>query len=159
MNARINAPSVLYIPADLELERQTLGLLLLGYELPTWLEPEDFFWSHNALVFRAVQALSKRHRQNMLPRVAKLLRNKGFLYTREMGPDRHSKPGMLSSVDLSEMTFEAEHVMTMGWAVEVAHLRELRKRRALLDATRRAVTVLEHDGDASEAAEILRKAM
>jgi replicative DNA helicase len=159
VNARINAPSVAYIPTDLELERQTLGLLLLGYELPTWLEPEDFFWSSNQLVFRAISALSKRHRQDLLPRVARLLRNKGHLYTKTpMTQDRHSKPGMLSSVDLAAFTFEAQEVMIWGWAVEVEHLRELRKRRELLDLARRAVTVLEHDGTASEAA-ILRKAM
>lgn len=116
---------------DQELERNCLGLLLLGDAPPDWLTPEHFFPAHHQLIFRAVSALRKRRTTDLLARTATLLRGKGHLWTREMGADRHSKPGVLSSTDLALMVQEASWALRQGWAIDWLRLRELSEARAL----------------------------
>lgn len=161
MNARLPAPrgictAKLFYPCDEPLEREALGVALLGYPLPDWMAPEHFFLAQHRLVFSAVQELGTGA---SLPSVAALLRDRGELFQKGLhGQDRHAS-ARLSSVDLFGMMNEAQHTMAMGWAVEFEHLRELSDRRRLLEAARRAVVVLEGDGTAEAAREILKGAM
>lgn len=158
MNARVSTPRVVppNLPRDLQLERETLGVALLGYPLPDWLEPRDFFASHHQLILRAIRDLGA---SASLPAVASLLREQGWLYTRAHGPDRHSKPGMLSSVDLAVMLEDANHTLTMGWAVEMERLRELADQRRILEACTRVQILLSHEGTAEAARVMLKEAM
>ena len=123
--------------ADLELERNILGLTMLGgfgdLETPE-LAASDFFGTHHAAVFRAARDTGS------LAGTAKALRAHGRLYSRPRhgGLDRHSRPGLLSSVDLLEMTQEAVWTLQQGWHIDAARLRELARIRRLADGLRRA---------------------
>ncbi len=154
MNAPLATP--LYQPFSLELERDALGSLLLGYPHPDWATPEHFYAGQHRKVMEAVLELGA---SASLPSVASLLRDRGQLYTREMGPDRHSRPGVLSSVDLVAMVDGFEFSARMGWSPQWETLRELADRRAMLQALRRATVVLEHDGDCADARRELMEVM
>ncbi len=120
---------VIQSPWDAELERNALGLLMLGQPAPAWLRPEHFFPAHHQLVARHALQLGASHL------VAAALRKEGRLWSKEThgAIDRHSAPYLLSSVDLAEMVEEAVHAERMGWRVEWEQLRELANRRALCE--------------------------
>lgn len=153
MNARIPAPFALGQPGlwDSELERNALGLAMLARPMPPWIAPEHFQPAIHQMLFRAILALGKRTTDDMLPRVASLLRNKGKLFAKSRHgwrSDRHSFPYLLGAVDLAEMCLEAEHSERMGWQVDFERLRELARQRALLETLQRVAIRLRH-GDLS----------
>lgn len=136
--ARIQAPSLGLALAELhdpELERNTLGAAMLGEPMPAWLELRHFFSALHGRIYATVLAVGGE-----LPLVAARLRDEGWLYTATHGPDRHSKPGMLSSVDLAQMCIEAKFARDYGWANDVEQLRELWRQRQLVELmTREAI--------------------
>lgn len=124
MNARIKAPRVVerapvIPPWDAELERNCLGLALLGGKVPAWLAPEHFFALEHRRIYEAVQAVGGH--------VAKV-----NAYLREMNAATIVQPTYLA-----ECCLEADHALGMGWAIEWERLRELANQRALLDAMAR----------------------
>jgi hypothetical protein len=156
VNARIKTPRtpVVFAPNDFELERDALGLVLLGYPLPPDLQRDDFYGALHRVIFDASRELGNGA---SLPTIAALLRDQGHLL--QFAPDRWSAPGKVSSAELYELMDAAEHSMRMGWSVDFGRLQELRRQRELLAAMQRARVLLEHDGTVSEASEILRKAI
>lgn len=121
MNARLKTPAVIERPAaippwDSELERNCLGLAMLGAKVPAWLAPEHFFALEHQRIYEAVQAAG-RH-------VAKV-----NAYLREMHPVLITQPTYLA-----ECCLEADHALRMGWQIEWERLRELANQRALLEA-------------------------
>jgi len=156
MNARIEAPAMLIAPNDLELEENALGIALLGYPLPDWLEREDFWAGQHQHIFDAVRELGDRAN---LPSVASLLREQGYLAQYDTTPS-FAVGRALHSCDLVRIMDGADFAMRMGWGVEFERLRELRLRRGLLDAMRRVEIQLRRDViDAFEAGRLLREAM
>jgi len=140
MNARVPAPSLGLALSDLsdpELERNTLGAAMLGEPMPAWLAPAHFFNAPHARIYATVQAVG-----GSLPLVAARLREDGFLYTKAHGRDRHSRPGMLSSVDLAQMCVEAKFARDYGWASDVELLRELAAQRKLVECMARVAIQL-----------------
>jgi replicative DNA helicase len=132
-----------YTPHDLQLERDVIGVALLGYPLPPWVSEHEFYAQQHRVVFRAVSELGEKA---CLPTVAALLRSQGRLYTRSHGPDRHSVAyRLLNSVELHEMMDSADHTMRMGWPVEFERLRELARQRRLLEAMRRVAIKLRRE--------------
>lgn len=158
MNARLPIPpEPEYDASDFELEADAIGIALLGYPIPDWLEEGDFASPLMRQVFRAARELGDAA---SLPTIAALLRDQGKLYRRDLhGQDRHSNSGVLSSVDLFLMMDEAEHAMRMGWACEFGRLRELAQQRKLLAAMKRVAIVLKHGGEMAEARELLKEAL
>jgi hypothetical protein len=140
VNARLPAPSLGRALSDLsdpELERNTLGAAMLGEPMPTWLAPAHFFNAIHARIYATIQAVG-----GSLPLVAARLREDGFLYTAAHGRDRHSRPGMLSSVDLAQMCVEAKFARDYGWASDVELLRELAAQRKLVERMTRVAIQL-----------------
>jgi hypothetical protein len=136
----LSEPQLDYVPHDLQLERDAIGVALLGYPLPPWVSEHDFHAQQHRTVFRAVSELGAGA---CLPTVAALLRSQGRLYTLAHGPDRHSVAyRLLSSVELHEMMDGADHTMRMGWPVDFDRLRELARQRRLFEAMRRAAIKL-----------------
>lgn len=146
MNARIRAPRVTppWQPADYELEAEAIGVALLGWPLPEWLESRDFFSGQLRAVFQAVQALGSTAN---LPTV--------YAYLRDVRSGPYEPPAM-SSAELFAIMDETDHALSMGWAVEFERLRELSDQRALLEAMAKAQALLEHGGGMAEAREILQ---
>lgn len=142
MNARISVPpaAVPRQPWDEELECAALGLALLGYPVPEWLDASDFFAETHRYVFRAVRELGDAA---SLPTVAALLRDQGRLAHRRATP--HYADDALHSAHLALWCSEAQFAMDMGWAVDFAKLRELRNQRRLLEAMRRVEIAFEHE--------------
>lgn len=142
MNARLPAPPVAALtlasddPRDLELEENALGLAMLGYPLPDWLEESDFWATQHRYVFRLIEELG---RDATLMSVAAAAREHG------MEAGRKFKPNPVTSVQLAAMVESADHAMRMGWAVEFERLRELRDQRRVLDAMRRAAIGFRHE--------------
>lgn len=135
MSARLSAPRVIERqpvvgPWDPELERNCLGLAMLGGKVPAWLAPEHFYALEHQRIYEAVQAVGGH--------VAKV-----NAYLREMHKALISEPKYLA-----ECCLEADHALSMGWAIEWERLRELANQRALLDAMRR-VEVRVRAGDAT----------
>ena len=129
---------------DAELERQALGLLLIGDAPPPWFGEQHVPSGWHPVLLRAIVALRKRNPEQLLPRTARLLVRKGLLYRREThNSDRHASH-LLSSVDLSEMVAEALHAQTMGWPLPWDELRELADRRGLLEKIERVAIRLRH---------------
>ena len=157
MNARISTPAIPLPsedPRDLELEENALGLALLGYPLPNWLEPRDFWADQHRNIFAAIQELGDKA---ALPSVASLLRSQGKLAQYDATPLEVT--GWLHSAHLVAMMEGADHAMRMGWAVDFGRLRELSDRRRLLDAMRRVAIGFKHDSmDCAEARELLKEA-
>lgn len=149
MNARVSVPRSLppFVPCDYELEGEAIGVALLGYPLPDWLESSDFHGGPLRAAFEAVQALGSGA---CLPSV--------YAYLRDVASGPHSPP-VLSSVELYELMDSADHAMRMGWCVDFARLRELRDQRRILEACARVQILLEHEGSAGEAKAILKEAM
>lgn len=122
---------------DLELERNILGLTMLGgfgdLETPE-LSASDFFCFNHQRIFAVARAT------NSLSKTVASLRNEGWLWSVEWhgGTDRCGRLGMLSSVDLLKMTQEAEWTLRQGWHIDAARLRELARIRRLADGLRRA---------------------
>lgn len=143
MNARISVPPVAvpHQPHDVELEAEVIGVALLGYPLPDWLQADDFFSGTMRTLFRAARELGDAA---SLPAMAALLRDQGHLYTAGAGVDRHSSY-LISSVELVAMMQQAEFALERGWAVDFAKLRELRNQRRLLEAMRRVEIAFEHE--------------
>jgi hypothetical protein len=155
VNARLKTPRVDFAPNDFELERDALGVALLGYPLPDWLCRDDFYGPLHRAIFDAARELGSTA---SLPTIAALLREQGKLL--HLAPDRWSEPGRISSAELFEMMDAADHAMRMGWAVDFPRLVELRRQRELLDAMARARIGLEHGAlDWCEASEMLKGAM
>lgn len=145
---------------DAELERQALGLLLIGDAPPRWLTEQHVPSGWHPVLLRAIFALRKRNPEQLLPRTARLLVRKGLLYRREAhNSDRHASH-LLSSVDLSEMVAEALHAQTMGWPLPWDELRELGERRRMLGVLQR-IEIRLRGGDigTNEAREELRSAL
>jgi hypothetical protein len=151
VNARIDTAAH-FVPRDQELEELALGVALLGYPLPDWLSRFDFTGA-NALIFQAARELGGKA---SLPTVAALMRDQGTMFRAGLdGADRHSRPGMLSSLDLVAMLEHADWVMSMGWAVDFERLRELGKQRRLVECMQRAIIKLRHG--AVETADVMRE--
>ncbi len=162
MNARIKVPVVAFIPSDFELERDAIGLALLGYPLPDDLQRDDFFASQHRIVFDAIRELGNAANLATVYAYLRDVKAQPYhqpRYERDATGLRRSGAPAMSSVELFEMMDAADHAVTMGWAVDFPRLTELRRRRELLAAMRRATVLLEHDGDWCEAAEILKGAM
>ena len=134
MNARI-APFALgqVPPWDAELERNTLGLAMLGRPMPPWLAPEHFFPTQHQRVYEAVQSVGGH-----VAKVNTWLRESASKW----------KPPIAWAHELAEMCLEAEHAERMGWAFEFERLRELARQRALLDTLAR-VAIRLRGGDLS----------
>jgi hypothetical protein len=150
VNARIQAPSVKppWQPCDYELEAEAIGVALLGYPLPDWLEPRDFHSGQLRAVFRAVSALGERA---CLPAVNAYLRDVAS------GP---FEPAAMSAVELATIMQETDWSLRQGWAVDFERLRELADQRALLAAMAKVELMFEHEGGGvREAREMLKGAM
>jgi hypothetical protein len=164
MNARIEPLRArpLLPPHDLELEKNALGVALLGYPLPDWLEERDFWAGPHRFIFRHIRELGDKAN---LPTVAALIRDRqasGERYVVSGGElirrDACFLPEVVTSVELYRLMEEANWAMQMGWAVDFERLRELADRRALQEAAERALIVLDHGGTAEAARAELRKA-
>lgn len=121
MNARLSAPRVIERqpvvgPWDPELERNCLGLAMLGGKVPAWLAPEHFYALEHQRIYEAVQAVGGH--------VAKV-----NAYLREMHKALVSEPKYLA-----ECCLEADHALSMGWAIEWERLRELWRQREFIAA-------------------------
>jgi replicative DNA helicase len=151
MNARIEhrLSRPLLPPHDLELEENALGVALLGYPLPDWLEERHFWASQHRFILRHIRELGDKAN---LPTVAALIRDRGKV-------DRPHSPNPVTSAELVRMMTEARWAMDMGWAVDWERLRELADRRALQQAAERALIVLDHGGTAEAARSELNGAM
>ena len=123
MNARVSTPRTVppLQPSDFELEGDAIGIALLGYPLPDWLEPGDFLSGKLRAAFEAYLALGGAAN---LPTI--------YAYLRDVASGPYSPPAM-SAADLYTLMDEADHAMTMGWAVDFGRLRELRRQRELLE--------------------------
>lgn len=143
-----NPDRLLIPPWDDELERYTLGTALLGYPLPPELEREDFFAGPHRLVFDAIEACGSGA---SLPTV------NAFMRDVQSAPTR---PQAVSSVELYAMMAEADYALRQGWPkYEPERLRELRRRRDLLEAMARARIGLHLDRmSVCQAMEMLRGA-
>lgn len=149
MNARVRTPRIVppFQPCDYELEGEAIGLALLGYPLPDWLEPRDFHGGALRACYEAVLALGS---QACLPTV--------YAYLRDVASGPYSPPA-LSSVELYELMDAADHSLCMGWCVDFPRLRELSDQRRLLEAVTRVQILFEHEGTMDEARVILKGAM
>lgn len=125
-------------PSDLELERNALGLALIGdARIPGWLEPKHFFAIQHQQIFAAARAAGA------LDLAAERLR------------------GVATGAELSALVDEAVHAVAMGWALDWRRLVELTHQRALLLAMERiAIRVrageLDHAGAVGELREHVR---
>lgn len=138
MNAPLDPFALGQVPPwDPEAERTILGAAMLGEPMPPWLAPSHFFPSQHQRIFETIQSVG-----GSLPLVAARLREDGRLFRSELGLDRHSKPFMLDSVDLSEMAWEAQWHLSMGWALQFDLLLEMVKRRELMRVLGRCATLL-----------------
>ena len=132
------------IPHDIALEREALGVALLGYPLPHWLNRGDFYCGAHPFIFEAVEALGAG---------ANLATVNAYLRDVQSGP--WDKP-VASALELYAMFDEADHAMRMGWAVDFPRLRELALQRRLLEAVRRVEIGFEEGGlNWGEACEML----
>jgi replicative DNA helicase len=149
MNARLKPPRARLLPPhDLEIEENTIGVALLGYPLPDWLEERHFWASQHRFIFHHIQELGDKAN---LPSVAALIRDRGKV-------ERPYSPNPVTSVELVKMMDGAEFALRMGWAVEFERLQELAERRELQAAAERALIVLGQGGSAAEAREMLKAA-
>ncbi len=152
MSAIIDAEPPPFVPRDIELEQLALGMALLGYPLPDWLSQECFTGPH-ALIYKAARELGDKA---SLPTVAALMREQGTLFHAGLdGADRHSRPGMLNSIDLVAMLDQADWMLRMGWTVDYERLRELGRQRRLVECMRRALIKLRHE--AVDTADVMRE--
>lgn len=117
-------------PADLELERNVLGLALIGDKaVPSWLEPKHFYGPAHSRIFEAARAAGALHL------AAAQLRDV-------------AKPA-----ELSALVDEAVHAVAMGWEFDWRRLVELAHQRALLTAIER-VAIRLRAGDIDFAAAV-----
>lgn len=122
-------------PADAELERNALGLLLLGDKaVPAWLEAKHFYWLQHQLILEAVRLVG-----------ADLVAVGRHFHEQD-------KPAVKSS-ELSALVDEAVHAVAMGWAFDWPRLVELANQRALLAAIER-VAIRLRAGDIDFAAAV-----
>lgn len=138
MNARVEAPESAFAlgqvpPWDTELERNILGLAMLGRPMPTWLEPEMFYPSQHQRVYEAVQSVGGH-----VAKVNAWLRDSATKFA----------PPIAWAHELAAMCLEAEQADQMGWACDFEQLRELANQRALLETMARVAIRLRH-GDLS----------
>lgn len=111
-------------PWDNELERNTLGLALIGDQaVPAWLEPRHFFSMHHAEIFRAIQAAGGH-----LVKVAQYIR------TLDNPP--------ATSHQLAVLVDEAVYAAECGWHFDFERLRELARQRDLLETMARVAILL-----------------
>lgn len=146
MNARLSVPNhtdvIRPVPFDIELERNALGLALLGdSQVPAWLETRHFYTGQHQLIFKAA-----RESRGSLTGAAALLRERALLAA-------FGAPRMVSSAQLVTLTEEALQAVQMGWAIDFERLRELANQRALL-ATMERVAIRVRGGDLGHAAAI-----
>jgi hypothetical protein len=147
MNARLPTPQVKppWQPADYELEAEAIGVALLGYPLPPWLEPRDFHSGQLRAVFRAVEALGS---EACLPSVNAYLRDVAS------GP---FEPAAMSAVELATIMQETDWSLRQGWVVDFERLRELADQRALLEAMAKVAIMFECEGGGVREAKTLLK--
>jgi hypothetical protein len=127
-----------------ETERNALGLAMLAYPVPTWLQADHFFSVEHQFIFRAAREAGS------LPGAAALLRSQGDL--------RVLCNNGIASADLAEMCLEADHARRMGWPLPWDELRELADQRRLLDAMQR-VTIELRGGQCSHAEALVKLGM
>lgn len=120
---------------DPECERAILGAAMLAEPMPAWLAPSHFFPTQHQRIYEAVQSVGGN--------VARV-----NAWLRESSPK--FGPQVAKSHELAEMCLEAEHALRMGWALDFERLRELAKRRALLELLTRQ-TILLRGGEWSHA--------
>jgi len=126
MNARVSAPAVHVPPWCPELEREVLGLILLGETIPDWVTAEHFFPAIHQRIFSTAREFARP----TLPLVAARLREGGL--TQQFDSTRQT-----SAADLAEMVMEATSALRFGWAIEFDKLRELADQRRLLSCMQR----------------------
>lgn len=134
MNARLKAPRVIerspvVPPWDAELERHVLGLAMLAYPMPAWLEPRHFFALQHQRIYEAVQDVG-----GCLPKVNVWLREAAAKWS----------PAVAGPAELAEMCLEADYAQRMGWAADFERLRELANQRALLESMARVEVRMRH---------------
>lgn len=106
-------------PWDSELERNALGLALVGDSaVPAWLEPRHFYALDHARIFEAARATGALHL------AAARLRD------------------VARSSELSALVDEAVHAVAMGWEFRWERLRELARQRELLETMARVAILL-----------------
>jgi len=117
---------------DDELERNILGAAMLGEPMPPWLAPTHFFAGQHGCIYEAVQSVGGN--------VAHV-----NAWLRESSPK--FGPPVARSHELAAMCLEAEHARRMGWSFDFERLRELAKRRALVELFGRLVVQLRAGDD------------
>lgn len=135
MNARIQlgAPSLGLALSELwdpEAERNILGAAMLDYAMPAWLEPQNFFPSQHQAIYDAVRAVGGN-----VAHVNAWLRESGSVWG----------PGIVTPAELAKMCDEAVFALDNGWALEFEAVRELARRRSLVECMRRVEIELRAD--------------
>lgn len=134
MNARLPAPAVIresvVPPWDQENERHILGLAMLAYPMPAWIEPQHFFPTQHQRIYEAVLDVG-----GCLPKVNVWLRESASKW----------KAPIAGPAELAAMCLEADHAQRMGWAADFERLRELWRQRGLLDTMARVAIRLRHE--------------
>jgi hypothetical protein len=110
-----------------ELERNALGAAMLGEPMPPWLESRHFFPSQHQAIYEAVKSVGGH-----VARVNTWLRESAPAYG----------PIAAGPVELAAMCEEYACARSLGWAFEWAEIRELWRRRALVEACTRVVLKL-----------------
>lgn len=108
-------------------ERIVLGAAMLGEPMPAWLEPRHFFPTQHQRIYGAVQDVGGH-----VARVNEWLR----------ASSKPTHPQIASSSTLAAMCFEADWVLRQGWEVDCEGVRELWRRRELLQVCSRLVITL-----------------
>lgn len=138
MNARVETPESAFAlgqvpPWDQELERNILGLAMLGRPMPAWLEPDMFYPSQHIRIYEAVQSVGGH-----VAKVNAWLRDSADKF----------KPPIAWAHELAAMCLEAEQADQMGWDPDFTQLRELARQRELIACMARVAIRLRH-GDLS----------
>lgn len=120
---------------DVELERNILGAAMLAEPMPRWLEPRHFFPTAHQRIYETVLEVGGN-----VARVNAWLRESAPKYG----------PILVKAPELAEMCLEARWALDRGWALDFDRLRELAKRRALLETLTRQAILL-RGGDWSHA--------
>jgi hypothetical protein len=124
-------------------ERVILGAAMLGERVPDWLEPRHFFPTQHQRIFEAVREVGGN--------VAHVFRWMSLASPKY-------KPLLVKSTELAAMCYEGDWHVRQGWALvdECEGVRELWKRRQLVEACHRAVVELRGGGSHAAAYEAMK---